>query len=417
MDFIQIQGGVPFCGEVSVQGSKNAALPVMAACVLVPGITTLKNCPDISDVSCMCEILRHVGAKVIRQEKTLTIDTTCITQHKLPVQYVTRMRSSVVLAGAMLGRCREIEMAYPGGCVIGDRPIDMHIRALGQLGARFTEEENSLYACVGCLKGTKVALPFPSVGATQNAVMAAVLAQGTTEISGCAREPEVRALCDFLNGAGAKISGGGSTFIRVEGVSKLHESTYTVEPDRIVAGTYLVGTLAAGGSAFLRNAPAGQLESVCHLAGKMGAHLRADRKGIFVERTGALCAPEAVETGTYPAFPTDLQSPFLVALCQAQSQSRLYERIFNGRLAVVGELNRMGACIHVDRDCAAMEGSACLTGCSVMARELRGGAALVLAGACAQGTTLVHNRHFIDRGYEDIVRDLQGLGVNIGGKK
>ena len=417
MDSIQIQGGTPFCGEVSVQGSKNAALPVMAACVLVPGTTTLKNCPDISDVACMCEILKHVGAGVVRQGKTLTIDTARITQHRLPGQYVTRMRSSVVLAGAMLGRCREIEMAYPGGCVIGDRPIDMHIRALERLGAVFTEEESSLYAYAAQLKGSRIALPFPSVGATQNAVMAAVLAQGTTEISGCAMEPEVRALCDFLNGAGAKISGGGSPHIRVEGVSALHESTYTVEPDRIVAGTYLIGTLAAGGSAFLRNAPAGQLKCVCSLARAMGARLRTDPAGIFVERTGALCAPECVETGTYPAFPTDLQSPFLVALCQAQSESRLYERIFNGRLAAAEELNRMGALIRVEKDCAVIRGNARLTGCSVTARELRGGAALVLAGACARGTTLVQNRHFIDRGYEDIVRDLKGLGVNIGGKK
>lgn len=417
MDFIQIQGGAPFCGEVSVQGSKNAALPVMAACVLVPGITTLKNCPDISDVACMCEILKHVGARVVRQGKTLTVDTSKITQHKLPGEYVTRMRSSVVLAGAMLGRCGEIEMTYPGGCVIGDRPIDMHIGALSELGAEFKADGESLHAFAAHLKGTGIKLPFPSVGATQNAVMAAVLAEGTTEIWGCAREPEVRALCDFLNGAGARIEGGGSGVIRIEGVSELHESEYTVEADRIVAGTYLIGTLAAGGSAFLRNAPAIQLESVCCLAKAMGAYLAADDRGIWVKRTEALCSPKLVETGTYPAFPTDLQSPFLVALCQARSSSRLYERIFNGRLAVAEELNRMGASIRVEKDCAVVRGNARLTGGSVRARELRGGAALVLAGACARGTTVVHNRHFIDRGYEDIVRDLQGLGVDIGGEK
>lgn len=417
MDFIQIQGGTPFCGEVSVQGSKNAALPVMAACVLVPGTTTLQNCPDISDVACMCGILKHVGAKVARQGKKLTIDTSEITQHKLPEEYVTRMRSSVVLAGAMLGRCGEIEMAYPGGCVIGDRPIDMHISALGQLGAGFTQDEKNLHAFAVHLEGTRIRLPFPSVGATQNAVMAAVLAEGTTEIAGCAKEPEVRALCDFLNGAGARISGGGSGLIRVDGVQSLHESEYRVEADRIVAGTYLIGTLAAGGKAFLRKAPVSQLNSVCRLAACMGAKLAVENEGILVERTGNIRSPGFVETGTFPAFPTDLQSPFLVALCQAQSGGCLREKIFNGRLAVVTELNRMGAAIRVEKDCAAMDGNARLSGCSVAARELRGGAALVLAGACARGTTLVHNRHFIDRGYEDIVRDLQGLGVNIGGKK
>lgn len=417
MSFIQIRGGAPFDGEVSIQGSKNAALPVMAACVLVPGVTTLTNCPDISDVACMCEILRHVGAKVVREEKTLTIDTSDITRHKLPGEYVTRMRSSVVLAGAMLGRCKEIEMTHPGGCVIGDRPIDMHIGALKQLGAAFTEDGEDLYASAAHLKGAQITLPFPSVGATQNAVMAAVLAEGTTLIRQCAMEPEVRALCDFLNGAGARILGGGSRTICVEGVKSLHGSVYRVEEDRIVAGTYLVGTVAAGGSAFLRKAPAAQLECVCRLAGSMGARITPEPEGIWVKRTGRLSSPGFVKTGTYPAFPTDLQSPFLVALCQAENKSCVQERIFNGRLAVVEELNRMGASIRVEDDCARMSGRARLTGSRVAAKELRGGAALALAGACAQGETRVYNRHFIDRGYEDIVRDLRNLGVDIGGEK
>ncbi|MDO4331064.1 MAG: UDP-N-acetylglucosamine 1-carboxyvinyltransferase [Eubacteriales bacterium] len=417
MGSIQIQGGRPLCGEVSIQGSKNAALPVMAASVLAPGITTLKNCPEISDVACMCELLRHVGAKVYRQENVLTIDATEITDCRLPREYVTRMRSSVVLAGAMLGRCHEISLTFPGGCVIGDRPIDMHIQALKELGAEFTENGDNLSAKAARLKGAVIILPFPSVGATENAVMAAVLAEGTTEIYRCAKEPEITALCDFLNCAGAKITGQGSGHITIEGVERLHGCTYEVEPDRIVAGTYLIGALAAGGRVFLRNAPAGQLGSVCELAGFMGAKIAAEPAGIRVERQGKLRSPGFVETGIYPAFPTDLQSPFLVALCQAETMSCLTERIFNGRLAVVEELNRMGANIRVENNCAAMDGGQKLKGCSVTAKELRGGAALVLAGICAQGMTLVYNRHFIDRGYEDIVRDLKSLGVNIGGKK
>lgn len=417
MDSIQIQGGQPLCGEVSIQGSKNAALPIMAASVLVPGITILKNCPDISDVACMCELLRHVGAKVCRQGKTLTIDASRMTACRLPKEYVTRMRSSVVLAGAMLGRCHEISLTFPGGCVIGDRPIDMHIQALKALGADFTENGDQLSATAPRLKGAVVILPFPSVGATENAVMAAVLAEGTTEIYRCAREPEISALCGFLNGAGAKITGGGSGHITIEGVKRLHDCAYEIEADRIVAGTYLIGVLAAGGSAFLRNAPAGQLGSVCELAGFMGAKITADSCGLLVRRQGSIRSPGFVETGIYPAFPTDLQSPLLVALCQAETMSRLTERIFNGRLAVAEELNRMGAGIRVEDNCAIMEGKQKLRGCSVTAKELRGGAALVLAGACAQGMTFVYNRHFIDRGYEDIVRDLKSLGVNIGGKK
>ncbi len=404
-------------GEVSVQGSKNAALPVLAASLMVPGVTTLTNCPDILDVACMCSLLEHVGAKVSRRKKTLTVDASGIVCHKLPREYVTRMRSSVVLAGPMLGRCREIAMTYPGGCVIGDRPIDMHIRALERLGVTFFDEQGILYARCGRLRGNTVVLPFPSVGATQNVVMAAALAEGITKIEGCAAEPEIVALCDFLNGAGARIQGGGSRRITVEGVKSLHESTYRVEADRIVAGTYLIGTLAAGGEVFLENAPAGQMESVLELTESMGAILRVCPDGIWVRAGGTVFSPKTVETGVYPAFPTDLQSPLLVALCRAQSQSSLTERIFNGRFAVAEELNKMGACIWVEQNRAVIQGKAALAGCHVTAKELRGGAALVLAGVCAKGGTVVSNRHFIDRGYEDIVRDLRGLGVDIDGEK
>lgn len=414
MEFIQIQGGRPLTGEVLIQGSKNAALPVMAASVLVPGITVLKNCPDISDVSCMCEILKSVGAKVNREGKTLIIDASEITQHRLPREYVTRMRSSVILAGAMLGRCGQIAFHHPGGCVIGDRPIDLHIRALKQLGAEFTEEGECLSAYADSLRGRRIVLPFPSVGATENTVLAAVLAEGTTEIYRCAKEPEISALCDFLTAAGAKVWGGGSDHITVEGVARLHDADYRIEPDRIVAGTYLIGTVAAGGDVFLRNAPSGQLTGVTGLAAFMGAGLRQDSRGLRVKMTGGIRSAGFLETGVYPAFPTDLQSPMLVAMCQAEGKGCLRERIFNGRLDVVSELNRMGAEIKVRENCALMEGGRHLRGCSVTARELRGGAALVLAGVCAEGFTQVYNRCFIDRGYEDIVRDLSGLGVKIG---
>lgn len=416
MDSILIRGKTPLMGEVAIQGSKNAALPVMAASVLVPGVTTLINCPEISDVSCMCEILKCVGAKVSRQGSTLTIDASQITGNHLPKEYVTRMRSSVILAGPMLGRCREIYLHYPGGCVIGDRPINMHIDALKKLGAVFEEdrEQENLAARADALRGTTVVLPFPSVGATENTILAAVCAKGVTEIYRCAMEPEIRCLCDFLNGAGARVTGGGSGHITVEGVKALHESTYRVEPDRIVAGTYLLGVLAAGGSAFLRNAPAGQLTSVLELARFMGARIEPDWNGILVERKEKIRSPGYLETGVYPAFPTDLQSPLLVALCQADSKGGVKEQIFNGRFAVSGELNRMGAGILVRENQAETEGKKQLTGCSVTAQELRGGAALVLAGICARGVTQVYNRHFIERGYEDIVRDLKGLGADIG---
>ena len=401
-------------GEAAIQGSKNAALPVMAASVLVPGVTVLSNCPEISDVSCMCELLRSVGAKVVREGRKLVIDASRISRCHLPEEYVTRMRSSVILAGAMLGRCREVYFQHPGGCVIGDRPIDMHLDALRQLGAVFTQDGDHLAGRAGRLSGARIVLKFPSVGATENAVLAAVLAEGTTEIYRCAKEPEILALCSFLNGAGARVFGGGSGHITVEGVSCLHESRWRVEPDRIVAGTYLIGVLAAGGRARLSGAPARQLTEVLKLAQRMGAQIAADKEGIWVERSGELKSPGALETGVYPEIPTDLQSPLLVALCRAQGKSSLTERIFNGRLAVAEELNRMGAGIEVEGNCARTQGPRPLTGCSVTARELRGGAALVLAGVCAAGYSRVYNRRFIDRGYEDIVRDLKSLGADIG---
>ena len=414
MGWIQIRGGNPLCGEVSIQGSKNAALPIMAASVLVPGVTVLMNCPEISDVSCMCELLKCVGAKVSREGDRLVIDASRITGYRLPEEHVTRMRSSVILAGAMLGRCREVFFQYPGGCVIGDRPIDLHLAALKKLGAVFTEDGRHLTARARRLEGARIVLEFPSVGATENAVLAAVLAKGMTEIYRCAAEPEIKALCDFLNGAGARIRGGGTGHITVEGVQRLHESQWRVEADRIVAGTYLIGVLAAGGKARLLRAPARQLTAVLKLAERMGAKISADQEGIYVEGCGKIQSPGELETGVYPAIPTDLQSPLLVALCQADGKSSLTERIFNGRLAVAEELNRMGAGIEVEGNCARMEGGRSLTGSCVTARELRGGAALVLAGLCARGYSREYNRRFIDRGYEDIVRDLKSLGADIG---
>ena len=416
MRYIQIKGGTSLHGEVAIQGSKNAALPIMAACLLVRGVTVLKNCPAISDVFCMCSLLQSVGAKTEWDRDALRIDASHITSCRLPEELVTKMRSSVILAGAMLGRCGEVCLHTPGGCVIGDRPIDWHVRALEQMGAVFEEEGRLMTARAQGLRGGRIVLPFPSVGATENVILAAALAKGRTDICGCAMEPEILALCAFLNGAGARIVLPERGHIRVSGVNALRESEYRVEPDRIVAGTCLIGVLAAGGRAFLRNAPAGQLESVTALAGKMGARLVKTGEGLYVERRGRLCAPGFVETGVYPAFPTDLQSPLLAALCQAQGQSCVAERIFNGRFAVASELNRMGASIAVDGCCARMEGGCRLLGQDVTARELRGGAALVLAGICAEGTTRVYGRQYIDRGYEDIVRDFRCLGADIDDK-
>lgn len=417
MDSIWIKGKTGLSGEVRIQGSKNAALPVLAACVLVPGVTVLENCPDISDISCMCRILNRIGVKTVRAGKTLTVDASQITSEKLPKEEMVRMRSSVILAGALIGRCREVSFCQPGGCVIGDRPIDLHIGALERLGAVFTadkKEPDRICGTAKRLSGARICLAFPSVGATQNAVLAAVLAEGTTQIENSAKEPEIVSLCRFLRGAGARIRGEGSGRIVIEGVCRLHGSRFFIEPDRIVAGTYLLGVAGAGGEVFLREAPCAQLGAVSAAARRMGAKIREDAAGLLVLRKGRLVSLGEAETGVYPGFPTDLQSMLLTVLCQAEKESIVTERIFNGRFGAAEQLNRMGAGICVAGNRAEMPGGRRLSGCRTEAGELRGGAALVAAGVCAEGVTQVENCHFIRRGYEDIVRDFKKMGADIG---
>jgi len=411
---ICIHGGVPLSGTLWIQGSKNAALPVMAACILVPGVTVLENCPRISDVECMCEILRSTGARVEQAGTRICIDASRISNYRLTEESVTRMRSSVILLGALLSRCQRASLYYPGGCVVGDRPIDLHLGALRKLGARIEEEPKRLLASADRLTATEIRLDFPSVGATENSILAAVLAEGTTVLRGCAKEPEIVTLCAFLNHAGARISGAGTDCITLEGVKSLKESCFEIPADRIVAGTYMLAAMAAGGRICLENVPVMQMGSFFKLAGKMGAQIWQKDSCVRITADEMLLSPGTVMTEVYPGFPTDLQSPLMAALCRVRGDTVLTEQIFNGRFGVAEELNRMGACIRIEGRQAKIAGNRMLQGCFVTARELRGGAALVLAGLCAQGVTCVCNRQFIDRGYEDIGRDLRKLGARIG---
>lgn len=413
MAHIIINGRKKLSGELQLQGSKNAALPVMAAALLIPGVTILKNCPNISDVECMCQILRTTGAKVDREADRIIIDASVITGHSLPEEYVTRMRSSVMLMGAMLGRCGCIDLSYPGGCVIGDRPIDMHKKALEKMGVVCLDEGTMMKAFCGGLNGAEIVLPFPSVGATENVILAAVCAKGTTKLYRGAREPEIEVLCEFLRKAGARILGEGTGCITIEGVPGLRETEFSIPADRIVAGTYLLGVLAAGGEAFLRKAPCNQMQAVLDVVKDMGADLSQEEDGLWVRQTGELKTPGRITTQVYPGFPTDLQSPLLPVLAAAKGDCLVTESIFNGRFRVVEELNRMGAGILTAGNTAYVPGDKKLRGKDVTAEELRGGAALVIAGLCAEGITRIYNRHFIDRGYEDICRDFQKLGAEI----
>ena len=425
---ICMEGGKQLEGKVHIQGSKNAALPVFAASLLIPDTCILKNVPDITDINCMENLLESTGAVLEKRAgaHTLQINAETITEYRLPAKYVSAMRSSVVLMGALLGRIGEVLVDYPGGCVIGERPIDLHLYGLEKLGAQIWTDKNRIHAYADELKGAQISFPFSSVGATQNTILAAVTARGTSVIKNAAREPEIITLCDFLNKAGADIELGhdfiatGKIVIHGVEVSRLHGVEYEIISDRIVAGTYLFTVLATGGCVELENAPVAQLRSVCNLIRRMGGKIvieKEDEKGrllIKADKQAAIRNVPFVETDVYPAFPTDLQSPLLACACVSRGELVLRERIFSSRFKVVEELVRMGADIErVDERSVRIRGVEQLVGRTVIAQELRGGAALVLAGLAASGITTVKDICYINRGYQDIVGDLKGLGARI----
>lgn len=415
MSTIQVEGLHSLKGEIDIQGSKNAVLPMMAAAILNKGTTVMENVPRIQDVFCMMGILEYLGCVCSFEGHRLTVDASTITSASIPEHYVRSMRSSIMILGALLGRCQEAVTQYPGGCSIGKRPIDLHLYALRCLGAEIEENGEQIYARAFQLKGSEITLSYPSVGATENALLAAVQAQGDTVIHGAAREPEIEELCCFLINMGACIEGGGTSRIRIEGGHTLHDSCYRVAGDRIVAGTYMASAAAAGGEIILNGVIPAHLARVLEEFVKMGAEIGQEEKRlIFSCRRRPV--PVQLETGPYPQFPTDLQSPVLAVMSVADGRSMLVENVFEGRFETVKELRRMGAQIEVREREAHIEGRYPLTGTSVEARDLRGGAALVVAALAAEGMTEIGQCCHIVRGYEDICRDLTSLGARIGFK-
>lgn len=413
MDIIHVQGSGPLQGELKIQGSKNAVLPILAATVLIEGCCYIKNCPRISDVECMRGLLESIGCLVCWEKDGIKIDASQIKENRLPREKVVSMRSSIILLGPLLSRCKEASLDYPGGCVIGERPVDMHLYLLQRLGTEFVLEKDHIKGQVSELRGTGIHLPFPSVGATENGILASVLAKGTTTLYNCAKEPEIQQLCFFLNCAGAKIEGIGTDCLVIKGVDKLHPVSYRVCADRIVAGTYLFSVAAAGGNVFLLDAPGQDMESTLEVARKMGCNICIDRDGIEVRQSGRPQAIPYIKTAVYPGFPTDLQSALMAALAFSDGECVIEETIFSDRFHIVKELVRMGADIRIEGNCAIIKGKDRLHGASVLAEDLRGGAALILAGICAEGDSLIGNSHFIERGYEDICRDYQWLGAHM----
>lgn len=420
MSAIAIRGLRPLQGQIAVQGSKNAVLPMMAASVLHKGTTIIHNVPRIQDVFCMMGILTSLGCACTLNGHRLEIHTEGLSGCSVSREEMEQMRSSIMLLGPLLGRCREAAVYDPGGCRIGERPIDLHLMALKALGAEICCEMSSegdadnapLRVRCGQLRGADVALPYPSVGATENAIFAAIAAEGTTVLRGCAREPEIRELCSFLKGMGALVRGGGTSVITIEGGVPLHDSEYTVSGDRIVAGTYLLAAAGAGGELVLTGMKSRELCAVTSVLRRMGAGLHEERN-LFCLRSQKKLQGISVKTGPYPDFPTDLQSVMMTLMCLSEGESQIEETVFENRFRTAGELKKMGAEIEIHGNLARIQGMSRLFGAHVEAQDLRGGAALAAAALSAEGTTVIHSYEHIKRGYEDIVRDLREIGADI----
>lgn len=414
MQKLIISGEKKICGEITVHGAKNSALPLLAASALVDGDVVLHNCPRLSDVYASTRILSHLGCRCRREGESIKISASSLLKSFIPEELMREMRSSIVFLGAVVGRNGCCSLSFPGGCELGPRPIDMHICALRQMGAEICEE----YGVLHCeapkgLHGAKISLSFPSVGATENIIMAAVLAKGETIITNAAREPEIADLAGFLNACGARVSGAGTSTVRIIGVSRLRGCEYKVMPDRIVAATYLGAAAITGGEISLIGARADDLESVIPVFEEMGCSVYNYGDCIYMSCHKPLKSVKTIRTMPYPGFPTDAQSIILAVLSKARGTSIMVENIFECRYRQVGELVRMGCNIKTEGKVAIVEGVRKLYGANVVATDLRGGAALVLAGLAAQGETIISNVKLIDRGYEAIEKSLSLVGADI----
>ena len=409
-----IQGGGKIEGEIDVQGAKNAVLPILAATILNGGKNVIYNCPDLRDVSMTIAVLKNLGCRVKRQNKVLVVESDQISDCKIPEELMRQMRSSIIFLGAIIARCKKAVVSMPGGCEIGNRPIDLHLKALRKLGVDITEAHGYINCSAENLHGDNIQLDFPSVGATENIMLAACMAEGTTVITNAAREPEIVDLEQFLNRQGAKISGGGTDVIRIEGVKKLYGVEHTIIPDRIVSATYLAAAAATGGSVILRNTDASHMGAILAALREMGCRIYTEKARIILTApAGRLKSIEKITTMPYPGFPTDIQSPFMSLCCIADGTTMFVENIFENRYQHVEELVRMGADIKVDGRVAVIQGVRRLSGARVVAKELRGGAALVVAGLAADGITEIENVKYIDRGYETIEIYLSTCGAAI----
>jgi UDP-N-acetylglucosamine 1-carboxyvinyltransferase len=409
---ILVRPSGPLRGTVKVGGAKNSVLKLMAASLLAPGQFTIRNVPAIADVMWMGELLEHMGVSVSRTDDVLTIEVPDQLTPEAPYELVERMRASIVVLGPLLARFGRAKVSVPGGDDFGHRPIDMHLQALEELGATFSTSHGYIEGRAERLVGTRVLLEFPSVGATENLLMAAVLAQGTTVIDNAAREPEIADLADFLNAMGAKITGAGRSVLVVEGVTELHAVEHTVIPDRIEAATYLAAVGIAGGEITIAGARADHMSMLLRKVGEMGMETNPVVNGLEVKVDQRLRSVD-VSTLPYPGVATDYKPLLVAMLSVADGVGIVTENIFAGRFRYADELVRMGADIRVEGHHAVVRGMAALSGAPVRAPDIRAGAALVVAGLAAEGETLIAEAHHVARGYQDLVGNLSALGADV----
>lgn len=410
-----VKGARRLEGEIAVHGAKNSALPLLCAAVLAHGESVIHNCPKLTDIDAACRILSCIGCRCSREGGTVCVDATNVTGAEIPENLMRQMRSSIVFLGAVLSRMRRCRLSFPGGCELGARPIDLHLAALKQMGAKISEEHGYIDCTAPAgLHGARITLSFPSVGATENVLLAAVCAKGETQLHNAACEPEIADLAGFLNKCGARIKGAGSSVITIEGVQRLECAEYSVMPDRIAAETYLCAAAITQGEMILTRCAAQDMTAFVTVLESMGCRICAyGGDKLYISCRRRLNAPAAVRTMPYPGFPTDIQAPFMALCTTAAGTSVIVETIFENRYRHVSELMRLGAQIKVEGRVAVIEGVEKLSGAKLCAAELRGGAALITAALAADGTSEISGTEFIDRGYENIEQALRSVGADI----
>ena len=407
-----IEGGKKLEGTVKISGSKNASLPILAATILSEKTNKLYNVPQIKDTKTTLEILKLLGCKIKQNSGKIEINSKNITKTEIPENLMREMRSTVIMAGALLGRFKEVTFSYPGGCDIGSRPIDLHINAFKKIGVEITEEAGFIKCKANKIIGTNIDLDFPSVGATENIILATVLSTGTTTINNAAMEPEIIDMVQFLKKMGAKIQGEGTNQIIIDGVEKLSGVSYNIMPDRIEAGTILCAVAATGGNVILDNVMPEHLTAVINKLEETGCKIEINKKKITLNAPRKLKSID-IKTMTYPGFPTDLQQIFASMLVKASGTSIIVENIFESRYKYISELRKMGAKVTVEGKTAIIKGARKINATTVVCTDLRGGAALVIAGLMAKGKSRVENIGYIQRGYENLENKLGSLGAKI----